>query len=154
MLIASGLAVVLAGCAGQAQSTTEQTSLASSAPAVPVQPASTAPAVPQSEVPAQAQSQPPATSQPEAGASVQPQVDDEAVQPEPAVPLCAYYTPSGQTVSAPCDPALLDPSQQLVPVEQSAPPQETVEAITCDTVCTSSGCEQYQYSVLNCPPRG
>lgn len=76
--------------------------------------------------------------------------DEGSVQPEAAVALCPYYEPSGIVVSAPCDPALIDPSRQLVPVQQPAPTQEAT-TITCDTVCTSSGCEQYQYSVLNCP---
>jgi hypothetical protein len=28
---------------------------------------------------------------------------------------------------------------------------DTVTEITCETVCDSTGCEQYQYSVLGCP---
>lgn len=137
-LVAGGLMVVLAGCSGQ--SGADQVDVSLPAPSVSAPEAN--PVTPQN------QSVPPADV--EAAVPDTP-VADDAVQPEAAVPLCAYYEPSGTVVSAPCDQALIDPARQLVPVQQSAPSQESVTAITCDTVCTSSGCEQYQYSVLNCP---
>lgn len=136
-LLTGSLALILAACGGQAASTGgEDAPVVPTVTSVAPEPSIDVPVAPQTEAP-----------------SVVPEIpaDDGSIQPEAAVPLCPYYEPSGAVVSAPCDPALIDPSRQLVPVEQGAPDQESATTITCETVCTSSGCEQYQYSVLNCP---
>ena len=59
------------------------------------------------------------------------------------VALCPFTDGSGVTRNLPCDS----------PEFGSAPTPTTAAGasdITCDTPCTTSGCEQYQDSVLNC----
>jgi hypothetical protein len=138
----AALAILTAGCATQSQSAEGVTTPVASAevsntPSPPDQPTVAEP----TEVP---EPVPPQTT-----TSDTPVVQE--IQPEPAVPLCSYYNLAGAIVSAPCDPSLLDPSQQLTPVPPQGSVTEEATAITCDMVCTSTGCEQYQYTVLNCP---
>lgn len=96
------------------------------------------------------------------------------VSAAPLSPPAVSVTPSlpvaepGQENVAPPEPAQVVPSAQpgesvelqFPPLsEQPAPGTDpgvpsdpnALEAITCETVCTSTGCEQYQYSVLGCP---
>ena len=76
------------------------------------------------------------------------QPSQEAVvppQPEQVVPS----VPPGEPVELQFPPLSEQPApgtDQGVPVN----PDE-LGPITCETVCTSTGCEQYQFSVLGCP---
>jgi hypothetical protein len=67
-------------------------------------------------------------------------------QPAPADPgfvaMCPYDDGSGVVVSLPCDAPQFASATPVAPSE----PAE----ITCQTPCTTSGCEQYKEFVLNC----
>ena len=76
--------------------------------------------------------------------SVEPdaQVDNEA---ELTVP----EAPAGEPVELQFPPLSEQPAPGTDPNAPVNP--DTVTEITCETVCDSTGCEQYQYSVLGCP---
>lgn len=58
------------------------------------------------------------------------------------VAMCPYDDGSGTIVNLPCT----DPRVSSSPTAEPS----AAASITCDTPCTTSGCEQYQESVLNC----
>ncbi len=98
------------------------------------------PSDPASEVPEpQVASTPPAVAT--VAPSVAPQPTDGISAPE-FVAMCPYDDGSGVISNLPCDSPQFGSMPPVTPVE---PP-----TITCETPCTTSGCQQYKDVVLNC----
>lgn len=76
----------------------------------------------------------------------------EPTQEAPAVPETQQVVPPvspGEPVELQFPPLSEQPAPGTAPGTSSD--STNAGEITCETVCTSTGCEQYQYSVLGCP---
>lgn len=136
MAVVALAAVLMAGCAA---------TTSDSVPAAEVSPSSADMAAPTTQAPATPTTE--ATTAPPTVAPAVPIVETsnvpEVVPTETAVPtfvpVCPYTDAGGVTVNLPCDAP-----------EFTASPPPTPTPITCDTPCTTSGCEQFQRDVLHC----
>ena len=98
----------------------------------------------------------PATAQPPSAEPASPIPSAPGVESPPVAPVEAPTTPVA--VPEPSDvqpwsePVPQGPAEQeFVPLAPSGPPVADEVEITCDTPCTTTGCEQYKFSVLGCP---
>lgn len=87
-----------------------------------------------------------------AEAEVPPAPAPDEVSPGqvPVDPMPAPAEPAPVIVEQPPEPQP-EPATEFVPVGPSQAPIADDAEITCDTPCTTTGCEQYKYSVLGCP---
>lgn len=142
-------ALLLAGCGvGEAGPAGSASAVAPTLPAavtevVPSQESARSSAVPTTAASSQTAAPsvtttPPTTSAPAATSA------SSAVPPATTefVAMCPYDDGSGVVVNLPCN----DPRVTASPTSAGTEPA----AITCDTPCTTTGCEQYKDTVLNC----
>ncbi|MCB0916578.1 MAG: hypothetical protein KDC23_12895 [Actinobacteria bacterium] len=153
--VAVAAGALLTACAGTPGQADPSASVSLDLPAATIQPGTPEPTSAPPETPAAVSTPVPtdtvtpvaepqlATTPPAAATSAPAPVQTQPpATPTDLVAMCPYDDGSGVISNLPCDSPQFG---SVPPVVPSQPP-----TITCDTPCTTTGCEQYKDVVLNC----